>query len=310
MKPLAEHQTVLQVIREIVEEALLQASPALAVVTAVDNLGAVKVRLLDEEASRPLNQARNPGVRLRVNDTVLVIRTLANDLVVVCPVTSFVTQPTIGTEHLIDGSVVQTKLATNSVGQAQLRTDAVITEKIGAAAVTADKIQTGAVVAGKIAAGAVGNAQIAGGAVTADKIASGVIPTTFTPGTNSVSTAAIQNRAVTSDKIALGGVQTSNLGAQVVGTDNIAGLAVTTGKINDLAVTQEKIAAGAVGPAKLAQSYSLSNHGHAGNQGYRDIRTATMRVSGTNGGDLTLEAVLQRLYRRSYNDNNITISAI
>ena len=284
---MAEHQTVPQVIRELGEEALLQASPALATVTAVDSLGAVKIRLLDEEASRPLSQARNPGVRLAVGDTVLVIRTLANDLVVVCPVTSAVTAPTIGTEQLVYGSVVQTKLATNSVGQAQLRTDAVTTDKIGAGAVTADKIQSNAVIAGKIAAGAVGNAQIAGGAVSLDKCSFTIpppvtLPTQLPPTDNSVSTVKIQNFAVTTDKINTG------------------------------AVTNEKIAGNTIAPSKLFDPsngnfpFSLKGHTHGPGQieslNWNLVKSVPVTVRNANGvqSNTTVGSVLSTLWNRSF----------
>lgn len=284
MKPLAEHQTVLQVLREMVEEVILQASPAMAVVTAVDASGAVKVRLLDEEASRPLTQLRNPGMRLRVNDTVLVIRTLANELVVAFPVSSAATgtdAQRIGGEQIVDASVTGAKLADGSVTQAKLGTGAVTADKLGAGAVTADKIQTSAVTAGKIAAGAVGNAQIAGGAVTADKIASGVIPpaqvipTQLPPTDNSVSTVKIQDRAVTSAKI--------------------ADLQVTNAKIND----------GAVTPAKLDRIYA--NQGHTHNPAdltvnYNTLRCVGVTVRNANGvqSNTTLSAILNTLWSRSY----------
>jgi len=294
VKPLAEHQTVLQVIREMVEEALLRASPALAIVTSVDQYGSVTVRLLDEEASRPLKQQRNTALRLRVNDTVLVVRTLSDDLVVVCPIGPGLYPPDsnrIGPEHLIDGAVISTKIFPSAVTSAAIGVGAVTADKIAAGAVTADKIQTGAVVAGKIGAGAVGNAQIAGGAVTADKIASGVIPaqqiipTQLPPTDNSVSTVKIQNQAVTSDKIA----------DQAVGVSQ----------------TQQKNGVSIFASAGHAHDadYAKKDHSHASYQGYKDIRNATMRISGTFG-DLSLEAALQRLFRKAFSDNTITISGV
>jgi len=305
MRPLAEHETVIQVLREMVEDAILRASPALATVTAVSDRGQVYVRLFDEETARPLAQARNPAMRLSVGDTVLVIRTLANDLVVVCPVADGSYRPLsqrIGSEHLADGAVTTTalangavtqdKLATGSVGQTQLRANSVLTEAIGAGAVTFDKIQTGAVGSGKIAAGAVGNAQIQGGAVTADKIASGVIPPPFVPGPGSITNTMLAANSVTSDKIAPGGVQPGDIGPAAVGEDQIAANAVVSSKIK----------AGAVIPEKLDRTYANQSHNHQASEVNGTLQWNNIKelIVPTHRGNKTMNQILADTYRHVY----------
>lgn len=281
MKPLAEHQTVLQVLREIVEEVVLQASPAIAVVTEVTEPGRLKVRLLDEEASRPLVQLRNPAMRLKVNDTVLVIRTLANELVVVCPISDGIYPPDanrIGNEHLVDGSVTATKLAAN------------------------------AVTLGKIAAGAVNRAALASDALLAGPQGptgpagpSGAPGPAGSPGAPGAPGAPGPMGSAGPD-----GKQGPQGAPGGVGNNEITTAMIRkyVRGVSDGAVTKETMArSNTAGQTELPWAADR-DHKHQKDNGWLDIKDAEFTT--TNMGKLTLATALNRLWKRTFTNAEIS----
>ena len=286
MRPLAEHETVLQVLREMVEDAILRASPALAVVTAGgdpnSNMGNVYVRLLDEETARPLAQARNPGVRLKPGDTVLVIRTLANDLVVVCPVTPGSFRPVsevIGNEHLIDASVTSGKLADS--------------------AVTSAKLAANAVTLGKIASGAVNKAALASDALEAGpRGATGPQGPAGAPG--APGPAGSPGGAGAPGPAGAQGPQGPKGAPGGVGQNEIttAMIAKYQSGVRDGAVTKETMARSSTSGQTNLPWAADRDHKHSGDNGWLDIRSAEFTT--TNFGKVTLAVALNRLWKKTF----------
>ena len=81
----------------------------------------------------------------------------------------------VGTDHVIDGSLTAADLGTNSVGTDEIATDAVGSDEIATDAVGAAEIATGAVGAAEIAANAVGASELAPNSVFSTDIANGTI---------------------------------------------------------------------------------------------------------------------------------------
>lgn len=279
MKPLAEHQTVLQVLREMVEEAILQASPAIAVVTSVEEPGRLRVRLLDEETARPLVQLRNPAMRLQVGDTVLVIRTLANELVVACQISDGIYPPysnRIGNEHLVDGAVTSTKLAANAVTLGKIANGAVTK-----AALASDALEAGP----RGATGPQGPAGSAGAPGSPGP--PGAPGSPGAPGGEGP-------RGPQGPQGAPGGVGNNQI--------TTAMLAKYERNVRDGAVTKETMArSGTAGQTDLPWAADR-DHKHSGTNGWLDIREA--KFSTTNFGEITLAVALNRIWRRVYKDTD------
>ena len=77
----------------------------------------------------------------------------------------------VGSGKLVDGAVINSKIADGAVGPAKLANGAVINAKIADDAVGPAKLANGAVINAKIADGAVGPAKIADNAVDGSKVA-------------------------------------------------------------------------------------------------------------------------------------------
>ncbi|MEW6026815.1 MAG: hypothetical protein AB1599_05950 [Planctomycetota bacterium] len=172
-------------------------------------------------------------------------------------------------------------LADNSVSTAKIQDNAVVEQKIANGAVTSDKLPSGAVTSLKIADGAVVGSKLATNSVTAPKIAPNAVgyselaPQSLEP--RSIKTlsgapategqvpvadlsqgnqwwfrwASVATRpltpAIASEEIAAGAVTQEKLGANAVGSSQLAVDSVSTEKIQNGAVTQEKLASGVGG---------------------------------------------------------------
>lgn len=305
MNPTSEHEVVIQVLREMVERVLIEASPVMATVASVSDQGAAVVRLDDEEAVRTATMPRNPALRLKANDRVLVVRTLANQMVIVCPVAMAATgtdAARIGTEQLVDGAVTTAKLGAAAVGTTQIANGAITAAKLASGALPdaptfATLVGPGSITRRELATNAVGAGNIENGAVTDEKIAA-------------VAGGKIQNGTITAAKLGFTLPDGTPPNGSVT-TPKLAEKAVTTAKLDARAVTSEKLAEGAVTREKVATNtdgkpiFSVQNHGH----GPGDITQLNWSLVGSvefsqtqngNRTNLSLEQVLNRLYKKVY----------
>lgn len=156
-------------------------------------------------------------------------------------ISAVVNQNSIDTEHLVNGSVTNVKLADYAVTASKILSGAVTDVKLAANSVTNEKIADNAVGTDELSANAVTNAKIANDAVTASKIQNGAVTENK-----------IENDAVTNAKIADNAVSTDQLSAGAVTAAKIAEGAVTTDKIGTNAITTEKLDSCSVTLGKLA----------------------------------------------------------
>lgn len=90
---------------------------------------------------------------------------------------SLILNGTIVNDKIANGAVTSGKLSTNAVTSDKISANAVTTDKINSYAITSDKIKASAITADKIVAGAIRSTHIDANAVTADKIAAGSVNT-------------------------------------------------------------------------------------------------------------------------------------
>ena len=143
---------------------------------------------------------------------------------------SLILNGTIVNDKIANGAVTNGKLATNAVTAEKISANAVTTDKINSYAITSDKIKAGAISADKIVAGAIRSNHIDANAVTADKIQAGSVSAekiaSFT-----ITSQQLASNAVTAEKIdvsslsaisaTIGTLRTKTSGARVEITDNL-----------------------------------------------------------------------------------------
>ena len=98
--------------------------------------------------------------------------------------------PWVGSDFLVDGAIIEAKIAANAITVNKILNGAIQAGKIANNAVTADTIAANSVIAGKIATNAVTAGKITAGAIDATKIAS-----------NAITANKIAANAITGDKI-------------------------------------------------------------------------------------------------------------
>lgn len=299
VRPSSEHEAIVRIIRDIVEDVVAQSSPVMGTVSWVEPNGAIRVRLDHEEQVRRVPVARSASSAFAPFQRVLMVKTMANELVAVCPVI----RPMI--EGTLSGYSTPAADGSGPVAPEAVRAQAEAAAAEAAEAVpstAAEPLDAGSVTRRELGTDAVGTGNIEPGAVTADRIAAGA-----------VGPAQLQDRAVTTGKLALGSVTRETLAPGAipdlslqdasVATAKLQDRAVTTGKIADGAVTGAKIADGTIRQDKLAFSPALASHAHDMTVEWDDIRqlkvpVATTTASGTPTS-LTLEALLELLVRQT-----------
>ena len=98
--------------------------------------------------------------------------------------------PWVGSDFLVDGAIIEAKIAANAITVNKILNGAIQAGKIANNAVTADTIAANSIVAGKIATNAITAGKITAGAIDASKIAA-----------NAITANAIAANAITSGKI-------------------------------------------------------------------------------------------------------------
>ncbi|MGY5775583.1 carbohydrate binding domain-containing protein [Rhizobium sp. LEGMi135b] len=175
----------------------------------------------------------------------------------------------IQTADVLDGAIVQSKIADAAISAAKIMDEAVSNLKLADQAVSTAKLEVAAVTAEVLASGAVISAKLADGAVTARALAQGAVDaTSLASGIKAVEVVSAlpaagngEGRQVyltTDGKLYRfhNGAWTAAVAAvDVNGTLNssqIADNAITSGKLAPLAVDASKLADGSVSAAKLA----------------------------------------------------------
>lgn len=171
---------------------------------------------------------------------------------------------------VLDGAIIQSKIADAAVSAAKIMDEAVSNLKLADQAVSTAKLQVAAVTADVLASGAVISTKLADGAVTARALADGAVDATSLA--SSIKAVEVVSALPTTGNIAgrqvflttdgklyryYNGVWTAAVAAgDVKGTltnSQIVNGAITNSKLAALAVDASKLADGAVSAAKLAQ---------------------------------------------------------
>ena len=126
----------------------------------------------------------------------------------------------IGTRHLLDGTVTNSKLALSAVSTDKISDYSVTESKLGVTSVTSEKLGAHAVTQAKIAPEAVTESKLGNRSVSSRVLALRSVTESHLEDT-SVSTPKIGAHAVTGPKIADGAVTTSKIGNRAVQRDNI-----------------------------------------------------------------------------------------
>jgi len=133
--------------------------------------------------------------------------------------------PWVGSDFLVDGAIIEAKIAANAITTAKILNDAIDNDKIAANAVNTDQIAADAIVANKILAGEIGANHIAANAITAGKINTDAV-TAGTIAAGAVTAVKIDTDAVTANKIAAG---------TITGNKISSSTAITAGSGTDVA---------------------------------------------------------------------------
>jgi hypothetical protein len=194
----------------------------------------------------------------------------------------------VGTEGIVDLSVLEGKLADSAVTRAKILDGAVNDVKIAAAAITnaklaSDAVNTANVVAGaitevKLASLAVSTAKLQVSAVTESILAASAVTETRIAD-NAISTAKLQAASVAAGKIAAGAVTATEIAALTIAAGNIASDAVTSAKIAAGAVVAGKLSAGAIDSTSIIASGIIT-----------DSLIATGTITGAKIAGLTITA--------------------
>jgi len=134
--------------------------------------------------------------------------------------------PWVGSDFLVDGAIIEAKIATNAITTAKILNDAIDNDKIAANAVNTNQIAADAIVANKILAGEIGANHIAANAITAGKINTDAV-TAGTIAAGAVTAVKIDTDAVTANKIAAGTITGNKISSSTkitAGTGNNVGV--------------------------------------------------------------------------------------
>ena len=134
--------------------------------------------------------------------------------------------PWVGSDFLVDGAIIESKIAANAITTAKILNDAIDNDKIAANAVNTDQIAADAIVANKILAGEIGANHIAANAITAGKINTDAV-TAGTIEAGAVTAVKIDTDAVTANKIAAGTITGNKISSSTTitaGTGNNVGV--------------------------------------------------------------------------------------
>ena len=159
--------------------------------------------------------------------------------------------PWVGSDFLVDGAVIEAKIAANAVTVNKILNNAINSDKIANNSVTVNKILDDAINADKIAANAVTTAAIATNAITATKITDDSI-TTAKIAANAITANEISTNAVTANAIAANAVTASEIQAGSIGVSELAANSVTANAIAANTITATEIQADAIGVNEIA----------------------------------------------------------
>ncbi len=156
----------------------------------------------------------------------------------------------VNSTKLLDGGVIEAKIATDAVTSTKIKDGAVITAKIAAQAVTSAEIKLLGVTAAQIADNTITSTQIADDAITAGELAADAVTSTEIKD-GAVITAKIAAQAVTSSEIKLLGVTAAQIATDTITSTQIATDGVASNEIKDASVIEAKIATDAVTSTKI-----------------------------------------------------------
>ena len=170
--------------------------------------------------------------------------------------------PWVGSDFLVDGAIIEAKIAANAITVNKILNGAIQAGKIANNAVTADTIAANSVIAGKIATNAVTAGKITAGAIDATKIAS-----------NAITANKIAANAITGDKI-------------------IATTKITAGTGNNIGVLD--------GSSNTGNYRIYAGHATPGSAPFRVKQDGTVTIEqSTSTGKLVIEGDVIKVYTTS-----------
>lgn len=190
--------------------------------------------------------------------------------------------PWVGSDFLVDGAIIEAKIAANAITTAKILNDAIDNDKIAANAVNTNQIAADAIVANKILAGEIGANHIAANAITAGKIAT---------------------NAITAGKITAGAIDASKIAANAITANAIAANAITSGKIS----ATTKITAGTGnnigvldGGSNTGNYRIYAGHATPASAPFRVTQNGTVTIEqSTSAGKLVIEGDVIKVYTTS-----------
>jgi len=150
--------------------------------------------------------------------------------------------PWVGSDFLVDGAIIEAKIAANAVTVNKILNDAINADKLADNAVTTAAIATNAVLTDNIAANAITANEITANAVTANAIAANSIIANKIAA-NAVTANAIAANSIVAGKIATNAITAGKITAGAIDATKIAANAITANKIAANAITGDKIIA-------------------------------------------------------------------
>lgn len=178
--------------------------------------------------------------------------------------------PWVGSDFLVDGAIIEAKIAANAITTAKILNDAIDADKIANNAVTTDAILNDAIDNDKIANNAVNTDQIAADAIVASKIDAGAI-----------GAEAIAANAITAGKIATNAIVAGNIQAGQIGASHVVANSLTAGQIATDAITATELLAGSVTAVKIDTDAVTANKIAAGTITGNKISSSTKITAGT-----------------------------
>ena len=170
--------------------------------------------------------------------------------------------PWVGSDFLVDGAIIEAKIAANAITVNKILNGAIQAGKIANNAVTADTIAANSVIAGKIATNAITAGKITAGAIDATKIAS-----------NAITANKIAANAITGDKI-------------------IATTKITAGTGNNIGVLD--------GSSNTGNYRIYAGHATPGSAPFRVKQDGTVTIEqSTSTGKLVIEGDVIKVYTTS-----------
>jgi hypothetical protein len=177
------------------------------------------------------------------------------------PNTAEIQPNSIGTTHLIDGSITGTDIAAGTITAANIQALTITASEIAASTITGAKIAANTITASLIAANTITAAEIAANTITASQIAANTITagqiaaatiTTTQIAANTIVGGNIAATTIAASNIVSGTITSTQIAATTITASNIASATITTTQIAAATITAGNIAAGTITGANIA----------------------------------------------------------